>query len=474
MGKAQANWIHWQAAIKVADILHKNNFQAYLIGGSVRDILLGHLPKDFDLVTDAKPRDILKLKNIGRSFYKDTAQAYGVTRVRAQVEVDGEKHESEIEIATFRKDLETHLGRKLTKVEFASLEEDVQRRDLTINALALDPSTNQLFDLAEGLVDLQLGVINFIGNAHERIKEDPLRILRAIRLKNQLGFTYNDDTRAGIEKATQQGFVEKIATDRARQELTKMFKHPSRETALVDLDTFGILEILLPELVELKGLKQPKMYHAEGDTWEHTLLAMQYLPDEVSDRLAWATLLHDIGKAKTQEMPEETGDRIRFSSHSEVGSKMAGDVLARLNFSKKMTDDISWMVYYHIGIDTVSQMRPMRRKHFMSHDAFEDLLELHRADAHSSFTHEGKTIDASEADFSVIEKLYAEFEKDRDNPPPSLKRDLGVSGNWVMEEMGLKTGPELGQIMHELEEAYLDHEIESVEDAKKFLRNQKN
>src|SRR5512146_1337682 len=194
----------YESAREAAVILNRHGFAAYIIGGAVRDLWLGKEPKDFDLVTNALPEQIMAIEEFKRSRYKDPAQAFGVTRVHFTHRGTG----GELEIATFRKDLEAHRGRKATRVVFAELEDDVGRRDFTINALALDPLTDCVADYVGGIEDLEDKLIRFIGQSASRIKEDPLRLMRAIRFKNQLGFSYHPETAQAIKEAVGQGRVE--------------------------------------------------------------------------------------------------------------------------------------------------------------------------------------------------------------------------------------------------------------------------
>ena len=436
----------YQAARQVAQLLSDAGFEVYFIGGCVRDRLLGREPKDFDLATNALPQQIGSVRGLESAIYKDTAQAYGVTRIKFGGHVT--------ELATFRKDIGAHRGRKCTEVEFASLEEDLARRDFTINALALDFVTNQVIDFVGGLEDLETKTIRFIGSAGLRIKEDPLRILRAIRLRNDLGFAYAPETVQAIKAAVGLGRHKAIAIDRLRQELTLMITHPSRRQALEDLDYFGLLEEFLPEVAAGKLYQQPKQFHAEGDVWAHQLLVMEVLPKRPSRQLAWAALLHDIGKTETQTLPASTGDRIRFNRHYEVGAEMARKVLNRLRFSKNDIENIYWMIYHHINIDDLPKMRPSRQHKVLSHPAFGDLLELHRADAAASWHGRLKT----KPRFSQIESLWRTYQR---RPPqkraPSLKKDLGIDGHWLARHLpDLAAGPRFGQILAKLQEAYLD------------------
>lgn len=467
----QENWPHYQGAKAAAAILNDAGYEAYIIGGAVRDLLLEITPKDFDLVTNATPKEVLKLKGFEKSRFHDTSQAYGVTRVYIKVEVEDEQHEVELEIATYRRDIEAHMGRKLTKVAFSSLEDDLKRRDFTINALALDPATNQIVDQVGGLEDLRQRILRFIGDAETRIKEDPLRLLRAIRLKNQLGFEYDSRTAQAIIDAVRKGALQDIAVERIKFELSRMLTDRHRKFALADLDSFGVLKVLLPEVAEMKDVTQPRKLHAEGDVFRHTSLCLQYLPDIVSPRLAWATLLHDAGKPLTRETKEKTGDRIRFSGHHEAGALLARKVLKRLRFNNRFTGDVAWMVHYHMAIDDLPAMRPKRAANFMHHPAFADLLELHKADAHAAWSiGNNGIIDKKPGDFSRLEKMWSDFQKQSKKDPHSLKSDLKINGAWLMKELKLEPGPKLGRILEELETAYLDEKINDKKSAKELAK----
>lgn len=445
----------YEAALRAARILQQRGFEAYLIGGAVRDLLLGREPKDFDLVTNALPDEIMSIPEFKHSHYKDTAQAFGVTRIRLPYQ----EAESELEIATFRKDLEAHRGRRDTKVAFAELEDDVLRRDFTINALAYDPASSSIVDYVRGIDDLENKLVRFIGVPMERIREDPLRIMRAIRFKNHLGFSYDPETANAIKTAVKHGYIETIATDRLRDELTNLLVHPTRRRAFLELNEFGILERVLPEVVAGKGVRQPPKFHAEGDVWQHELLALDYLPPHPSKRLAWATLLHDIGKGPTSRESRTPGDRIRFDRHYAVGAELAKTVLVRLKFSKRDISDITWMVYHHMAIDDLPSMRPSTQQRMLGHPAFEDLLELHRTDAAASWR--PGTPHGVKPQFRTIERIWHEYQ--RKTPrlrQPSLKRDVGIDGAWLLRtfegEFALRGNPAIGRVLEDLDTWYRD------------------
>ncbi len=450
--------INYESAFAASEILRNNGFEAYIIGGAVRDMWLGREPKDFDLVTDARPEQIMAISQFINSGYKDTAQAFGVTRVKFS-------HRgaiNELEIATFRKDIEAHMGRKATKIEYSDLIDDVERRDFTINALALDTSTDFVIDFVGGIEDLNDKRIRFIGRPFDRINEDPLRILRAIRFKNQLNFIYHPQTVQAIKQAVERGYVEKIAVDRLRDELTGMLLHPSRRNAVVDLDEFGILDLVLPEVTAGKGIDQPREFHMEGDVWRHELLMLECLPKNPSKRLAWAALLHDIGKAPTITKPHVAGERIRFNRHHAVGAEMTKTILLRLKFSNRDVEEISWMVHEHMTVDDLPSMRPSSQQRIFGHPAFEDLLALHRADAAASLRPDGLRNDKPK--FRGIERLWHQYQnKTPEMRQPSLKKDVGIDGDWLIDkfkdEFGDIGGPVIGKILNELDELYSNEGI---------------
>jgi poly(A) polymerase len=456
----------YELARNAAMILSRHGFEAYFIGGAVRDLWLNRHPKDFDLVTNATPELIMKIAEFKKSNYKDTAQAFGVTRVK----FTHQGISSELEIATFRKDIEAHRGRKATKIAYAALEDDVLRRDFTINALAFNPSTNQVIDYVGGIDDLDNRVVRFIGKPEQRIQEDPLRIMRSIRFKNQLGFTYHPETILAIKSAVIKGRVETIATDRLRDELTNLLIHPSRRQAFSDLDKFGILERILREVTAGKDVSQPPQFHSEGNVWQHELLILDYLPPDPSKRLVWAALLHDIGKGPTSSKPSDSKSRIRFNRHYAIGSEMAKTILIRLKFSNHDMKDIVWIIYNHMAIDDLPSMRPSRQQNMLGHPAFEDLLELHRADAAASWRpgqpHGTKPV------FREIEHLWHTYQSTSpDLRQPSLKRDLGIDGKWLLKEFGeefnIANGPMIGKVLSKLDDWYRN---EGVRDQNAYKR----
>ncbi|MBA3679508.1 CCA tRNA nucleotidyltransferase [Candidatus Saccharibacteria bacterium] len=455
----------WHSAVEVAKILHSSGYSAEIIGGAVRDLLLGLEPKDYDLATNALPEQIEALQGFEKSQFHDTAQAYGVTRVR----LDG----VEFEVASYRKDVNAHLGRVATSVDHhATLEDDLQRRDFTINAMALDPVTHQLIYNGESLNDLDNKIIRFVGDGRERISEDPLRILRAVRFKNRLGFAYEAQTDSDLLHSIEAGELSSISGERLQQEITAILRTAqSRKDALEDLDRLGIIDVLLPELSAGKDVEQGLEFHAEGDVWVHQLLIMKALPPDASKELIWAALLHDIGKPHRQKLPDQLGERITFYGHDVTSAELARPILNRLKFSNKQKNTILWLIEEHINIAQLPKMKASTQKRMMNHLAFGDLVELHRADGEASWrTLPDGSISKEKPQFQDILALW-EYHKLQ--PPevqrPNLKRDLGIDGKVIMSLIpnykNSRDAVKIGQIIRELEERFLNGEVRTHTDA---------
>lgn len=464
----------YAVARAVATHLQSEGFESYIVGGAVRDLLLGHPPKDFDLATNAEPTQVLEL--FSRSKYTDAAQAYGVTRVKVEFALDNEPTAPhELEIATFRRDISAHLGRRQTKVEFADLAEDVIRRDFTINALALDPVSNQLIDYVGGIEDIATKQLRFVGNPLERIKEDPLRIMRAIRFRNRLGFKYEEQTEQALFRAVEEGYIEKISPDRIRNELSVMLIHSNRRQAILDLEKLGILQKILPEFTKLKGVEQSANVHAEGDVWQHSLLVLENLttsPDlpYITPTLAWATLLHDIGKPVTRG--EGKGGRITFYDHDTIGAKIATEIAKRFHFSNKEIQKIYWLVEQHMKIKKLVEMKKSNQLELAKHSAIYELLALNRADDKGSWK---KLVDGTiiegHGGIDEIDRLVKQILEENKNQPASLKEALGIDGKWIIENLNVEPGPVVGRALDFVKDLYFEQGISDHNAILKSLRS---
>ncbi len=346
----------------IVQTLQDHGHQAYWVGGCVRDLLLHTDPKDYDIVTSATPDEVATL--FTRAHH--VGQAFGITVIDT-----GGLH---FEVATFRTE-SGYDGRRPSHVEFASLEADAQRRDFTINALYFDPLTDQLIDPHGGRSDLRRGLLRFIGDPTTRLREDHLRLLRAVRFRHRFALTYAPATRHALQQHA--SLVTNVSAERTWAELTAILTHPSRRAALLDLDALTLLPRLLPELTATQGVAQPTDHHAEGDVWQHTLLVAHALRPEPTPALVWGTLLHDIGKTPTAHFD---GQRIRFPDHPAVGAQLAHQLLDRFVVSRQLRHDITWLIRHHDLFHQWSALSTSRQLHYLDHPLFDTLVQVHRAD----------------------------------------------------------------------------------------------
>ncbi|HEY6467774.1 MAG TPA: HDIG domain-containing metalloprotein, partial [Candidatus Acidoferrales bacterium] len=321
---------------QVCATLKAKGFQAYLVGGCVRDILLGRGPADYDVATDATP-DIVQ-----RIFPRSLAVGaqFGVIIV---LDESSKENPAQVEVATFRSDVGYTDGRHPDRVVYAtSPEEDVRRRDFTINGLLLNPETNGVLDFVGGRNDIESGVIRAIGDPTTRFSEDKLRMMRAVRFSARFNYAIEPKTVNAVDALAAQ--IAQVSAERLRDELSKILTEGAARRGFELLDSTDLLPHLLPEVSRMKGVPQPPQYHPEGDVWIHTLLMLEALPVGCSETLAWGVLLHDVGKPPTFQPAEVTGDRIRFNEHAEVGTRIAEAICRRLRFSNAETDQIAALV----------------------------------------------------------------------------------------------------------------------------------
>src|SRR5580700_7238482 len=340
--------------------------QAYLVGGCVRDMLLGRAPKDFDVATDARPDRVSEL--FERS--EQVGAHFGVVLVRDNA--------AQAEVATFRSDASYSDGRRPDAVRFeGDPRQDAMRRDFTINALLLDPDTNQVLDFTGGREDLRRRVVRAIGDPDERFQEDHLRLIRAVRFAARLGFEIEPATMAALQRL--HGLIVNVSPERVRDELARILTEGGARHGFELLDETGLLGDILPEVAAMKGVAQPPEFHPEGDVWTHTLLLLEKLRHPTVT-LAAGALLHDVGKPPTFRV----ADRIRFEGHVEEGVKLAHGILTRLRFSSEQTEQIEALIANHMRFKDAGQMRESTMKRFLRMENFAEHLELHRLDCLSS------------------------------------------------------------------------------------------
>jgi tRNA nucleotidyltransferase/poly(A) polymerase len=429
-------------ANSICDTLQRNGYQALLVGGCVRDLLLGREPADYDVTTDATPERVMEL------FPESVAVGaqFGVVLVPR----DGSK----VEVATFRSDLGYSDGRHPDRVVFSKTpEEDVQRRDFTINGLLMRHDSGEIVDFVEGQADLKAGVIRAIGEADRRFAEDKLRMLRAVRFAARFEFEIEHQTFAAIRRHA--GAVTDVSAERLRDELTKLLTEGAARRGFELLEKSWLLGTVLPEIAAMKGVPQPPQFHPEGDVWIHTLLMIEGLPAGTSATLAWGVLLHDVGKPPTFKPASETGDRIRFDHHVDVGVPMAEAICRRYRFSNEETEQIVRLVANHMRFMDVKRMRTSTLKRFVRLPHFEQHLELHRLDCLSSH----RNLDS----YGVVRRFLEET-------PAEQVRPQRVLTGTDLSEMGYIPGPLFSEILRAVEDAQLEGQIASKQEAQELVR----
>jgi tRNA nucleotidyltransferase/poly(A) polymerase len=429
-------------ANSVCDTLVRNGHQAFLVGGCVRDLLLSRTPADYDITTDATPDRVLQLFPDGVAV----GAQFGVVLIPS----GGHK----VEVATFRSDIGYSDGRHPDQVVFSCTpHEDVQRRDFTINGLLLRHDAEQVVDYVGGQADLRAGILRTIGEPARRFTEDKLRMLRAIRFAARFGFDIDPATFEAIRSQAAQ--IEVVSAERIRDELSKLLTEGAARRGFELLEQSGLLRHLLPEIAAMKGVEQPPQFHPEGDVWIHTLLMLGGLPAAVSPSLAWGVLLHDVGKPPTFRPASQTGDRIRFDGHVEIGVPMAAAICKRLRFSNEETAQILALVANHMKFKDVAKMRLATLKRFVRQPRFEEHLQLHRLDCLSS----NNRLDG----YDFICKFLVETPPEQVRPPRLLTGD-------DLQSLGYRPGPRFSQILQALEEAQLEGAISNKIEALSYVQ----
>jgi poly(A) polymerase len=444
-------------AIDVVKRLRDAGFDALWAGGCVRDQLLGLDPTDYDVATSAHPAVVQKLFRrtiaIGASF--------GVVEVLGRRGEDGRFFK--VQVATFRRDLDYEDGRHPEGVVFSSPEEDARRRDFTINGMFFDPIQDRLIDYVGGRDDLNAKQLRAIGDPVERFTEDKLRMLRAIRFATRFDLAIEPATEVAIRTMARQIGI--VSAERVAEELRKLLVHPQRARGMRLFLDLGLAAVLLPELLPMKGLPQGLPVDANAlpapgqaghaslsDLWEHVLRVLDLLGPAPSFPLAFAALLHDVGKPRTVG---RTPDRYTFYSHEHVGKRMASEISLRLKLSNEERERIEWLVEKHQILCDVRQMRTSKLKTLLIHPGIKELLILHRADARAS----NRAIDHVD----YCEQLLLEWTAEDLNPPPLLT-------GHDLTRLGLEPGPQFKKLLDAVREAQLDGSIKNAREALELVK----
>ncbi len=443
-------------AISIVQTLRQRGFQAYLVGGCVRDLLLGREPKDYDVATSATPEQVM---GIFPETYAVGAQ-FGVVLVpvpegdgASEVSTEGFSQAHVVEVATFRSDLGYSDGRHPDEVRFSSdAREDVARRDFTINGMLLDPVGGDVLDFVGGRRDLEAGIIRTIGDPEQRFGEDKLRMLRAVRFAARFGYAIEPGTFAAMQNLAAQ--IEVVSRERVRDELTRMLTEGQARRAFLLLDESGLLRHVLPEISAMKGVEQPAEFHPEGDVFVHTLLLLENLPQPCPLTLAWGALLHDVGKPPTFRVAP---DRIRFDGHVEVGVKMTEEICRRLRFSNDEAEQILALVDNHMRFGHATRMKESTLKKFLRMPEFDEHLALHRADCLASHR--------NLSTYEFVREKRAEIPAEKMRPVPL------VTGEDLIAE-GHVPGPKFREILSAVEDAQLEGRLNAREAALEFVRRE--
>ncbi len=423
--------------------IEKSGFEIYLIGGCVRDFLLKKEVKDWDMTTNATPEEMLKL--FPDSFYDNQFGTVGIPLRNIEL-TESFKHSAVVEVTTYRTEHGYSDKRHPEKVSWGkTIEEDLSRRDFTINAIALKLSilnsqfSTNIIDPFDGQKDIKQKLIRAVGDPKKRFKEDALRLTRAIRLAAQLSFEIEEKTWQEITKDAY--LVKEISSERVRDELLKILAsdYPYEGTML--LKNSNLMEYILPELLRGVGVSQARPgRHHTSDVFTHNIMSMKFCPS--SDPLVrFATLLHDIGKPDVASIDQE--GLVIFYNHEVRGAQIAGVICERLRFSKKEREKIANLIRWHMftvdeKITDAAVRRFIRR---VGVENVKDMMDLRIGDRLGGGTQTAQ---------SWRLKLFKKRVEEQLQPAPFSINDLAVDGNDVMKILNIKPGPKVGEILQKL------------------------
>lgn len=421
---------------KICRRVREAGFDIQIVGGAVRDIALGKVPGDFDLVSTARPEELQKL--FPEAVFSGIS--FGVLRIR----MDG----FEFETASGRQERNYLDGRHPESVQFTrDFAVDVQRRDFTVNAMLCDPLTGKITDHVGGMADLKSQLIRTVGDPRVRFEEDYLRMLRAVRFAVRLGFAFEKSTYDAICEKSH--LAAELAGERIREELSRILTGPFPDRALRLLADTGLLRAVLPEIADMQGVTQPPEFHPEGDVFEHTALMLRHMvfPDF---QLAWSVLLHDVGKPCTRSV--ECSGRIRFFGHEVAGEVIARKIMERLHFSTADSNAVAGAVRGHMRMASVPDMRQAKLKKLIAAPGFPLELELHRLDCISCH--------------AKMESFVRLLDELRSLP------DVQLPEPWVrgrdLVRMGITPSPVFSRVLDETFDAQLSGELADAQAALEF------
>ncbi len=440
---------------KIIETLTKAKFEVYLVGGCVRDLILGQQPKDWDVATNAKPEQLTKL--FPHSFCDNNFGTVDVLTGSKDPSLKG------VEITPYRVDGVYEDKRHPQKVKFTKhLKEDLARRDFTINAMAMKVEGEEvsLIDLFQGQEDLKKKVVRAVGEPDQRFDEDALRMMRAVRFATTLDFAIEPLTQKAIKKHAAD--IQVISKERVRDELVKIIKNSRAAEGIELLRTVGLLSFIIPELSESYGVAQNK--HHIYDVYEHSVRTLKYaVTQDFSFAIRLAGLLHDVGKPATKE---GEGEDATFYNHEVVGAKMTEKILSRLRFSRQEIKQIVRLVRYHLfyyNVDEVGEASVRKLVRRVGRENMDDLIKVRMSDRIGSGVPKAKP----------YKLRHLEYMVERVSRDPLTTACLAISGQEVMDLLKIKPGPKVGQVLSILldqiindpkknKAAYLKKEIEKI------------
>lgn len=439
---------------EIARILNTEGFQCFLVGGAVRDSIMGFTPKEYDIATNAKPEDVQRI-------FKYTIPT-GIKHGTILVILD----DMHVEITTFRSDGNYSDGRHPDKVEYTvSIEDDLPRRDLTINAMAYNISDGNLIDMFDGMKDIKNKIIRSVGNPYERFTEDGLRIMRAIRFATRLNFSIEKETFDAICHST--GMLTSIAYERIREEFNGILISDNPFRGIELLRKTGILALIMPELMQGFGVAQNRFH--KYDVYYHILHTIQAVEpletEELTLLVRLAALFHDIAKPMVQKKVSKQEEPVYYN-HEVVGANVAKKVMRRLKYSNAEIDFVTLLVRQHMFYyqDEWTDGAVRRFMKAVGIENIKPLLKLREADRLGSGNRKDK-------ESKAIPKLLARIDKIIEEENAITVKDLKINGNDLMNEFNLKPGPIVGKILNYLLDLILDEP--SLNDKEKLMEKTK-
>ncbi len=423
--------------LELLRLIDKSGLEAYLVGGCVRDCLLGKEPKDWDVATNATPEQVKQVF----PYVIPTGEKYGTVTVIMDKETSEIMPVQMIEVTTYRSDGNYSDGRRPDEVTYSqSIEEDLSRRDFRMNAIAWNPLSDDVVDPYDGIKDIENKRINCVGSAKERFSEDALRMLRLIRFSAQLGFSPRANDLLAVKDNAH--LMKNVSQERIRDELIKILLSPQPGQAFGDMYITGLLDYIIPELSECAGFGQNNPHHNK-DVFDHILAVIDASTCDLKVRLA--ALFHDIGKPRTYSEVDGIG---HFYGHQIVGAEMTTEIMRRLRFPLELTTDINKLVFEHMS--RVPKIRPKNIKRMINrvgdHNML-DLIELMKADIIGH---------AGEPDFTQTDLILSEYERILQEKPPMSLKDLAINGDDLIA-IGWKPGKMMGAALTEAYEYMLDN-----------------